>query len=218
METIGQAGQTIAFEISSVPSFFEVLAYAGGIQFFIFLLFNTINEFFTRRQFKENFKTVDDDLDLGKFLKLLSQVRKSPAFGAYKPAAPKAVEGSSSASYHIEGEDSAEFRPAPVENPEVPRDEFGRPLPFDPSMVPDVRDEFGRKRGMDMTLARRITNKIMRMNTGSKQGSPAPAEDIEADQGSIHEPLSKTKAEGKMHSNLSLMQSQIEDFDEGAPS
>lgn len=31
VETIGQPGQTIAFEISSYPSFFEVLAYAGGI-------------------------------------------------------------------------------------------------------------------------------------------------------------------------------------------
>ena len=111
MQTIGQDGQIIAFEISRMPGFFEMLAYAGGIQFIIFLLFGTINEFFTRRKFRENYKQVDEDLDLGKFLKLLHTMKANPAFGFAKPGAQKQFKETSSASYHIEGEDSAEFRP-----------------------------------------------------------------------------------------------------------
>ena len=102
-----------------------------------------------------------------KFLKLLSQLKKNPAISVFKPPPPKVVKDSSSASYHIEGEDSADFRPKHVEEPD-PRDEYGRPIPFDPSMLPDVRDEFGRKQvDMEMNLARRITNKIMKMNSVS---------------------------------------------------
>lgn len=41
------------------------------------------------------------------------------------------------------------------------RDEFGRPLPFDPNEFPPTRDEFGRRTAdLEKNLAKRISSKI----------------------------------------------------------
>lgn len=81
IQKVGQDGQIIAFEISTYPSLFEVLAYAGGIQYLLFLFFSNINELYSRHQFRTKFPTVDEDLELKMFLKILKKIKSNPIFG-----------------------------------------------------------------------------------------------------------------------------------------
>ena len=94
-------------------------------------------------------------------MKLIAKIKQSPVIGV-KPQAPsKAIQNSSSVSYHIDGEDSADFRPSTDQDAGKLRDEFGRPVPVDPNSLNVDRDEFGRRADdIGKMLKRRITKKI----------------------------------------------------------
>ena len=118
-----------------------------------------------------SFPSVDEDLELKTFLKILKKVKMHPVFGI-KPqpiSKDEKADNSSSASYHIDGEDSADFRPVTDPDAQIPRDEFGRPIPIDPNDFQDERDEFGRRiDNLGNNLAKRISVKIQNLITPSK--------------------------------------------------
>lgn len=73
--TMSQDGLVIEFTEQFVVSVFEIIAYAGGIQFAIFLLFRCINDQVARNEFNAQYKDFNEEFNLNNVQQFIRETK-----------------------------------------------------------------------------------------------------------------------------------------------